>query len=148
MKVILLQSVKGIGQKGEIKEVKDGFARNFLIARNLAKAATAQVVAGHEAEKKNAFEHDEKMRSDAQALKQKIESLTLQAQLKTNSEGIIFGSLQPKDIAQLLKEKGIVVSKDQIKINSPIKKIGTSNVDVELYKDISARLTVAVTGKS
>lgn len=148
MKVILLQSVKGIGQKGEIKEVKDGFARNFLIARNLAKAATSQVVASYEAEKKNISEHDEKMRSDAQALKIKIESLTLQAQLKTNSEGIIFGSLQPKDIAQLLKEKGIAVSKDQIKINSPIKKIGASNVDIELYKDISARLTVAVTGKS
>lgn len=144
MKIILLKSVKDLGQKGEIKKVKEGYGRNFLIARGLAKLATSSVISERESEVKNLQEHELKLKKDAEDLKRKIESAVLSANVATNDQGIVFGSLNVKDIVKLLKEKGIVIDKSQIDLKSPIKKLGETAIKVNLYKkEIIANLKVA-----
>ena len=144
MKVILLKSIKDLGQKGDVKEVKEGYGRNFLLARGLAVLATQGAVSSHRSELKNLAEHELKLEKDAEALKQKIETAPFLAHVSTNDQGIVFGSINTKDIVDLLKEKGIIVNKAQLEIKSPIKKIGESIVKINLYKNIKADLKIRV----
>lgn len=147
MKVILLQSIKDLGQKGDVKEVKEGYGRNFLLARGLAVLATQGAVSSRQSELKNLAEHEAKLKKDAEILKQKIESSPLLAHVSTNEHGIVFGSINAKDITDLLKEKGITVDKSQLEIKSPIKKIGETVVKINLYKNIEADLKLRVESK-
>ena len=144
MKVILLKSVKGIGQKDDVKEVKDGYGTNFLVARGLAVMVTPQVLAEYESRKKNTSQHHSKLEKDALALKEKIEGMILNAELSASDSGAVFGSLGVKEVTGLLKAKDINIDKSQIKMNSPIKKIGESKIQIDLYKDISAELKINV----
>ncbi len=147
MKVILLQSIKDLGQKGDVKEVKEGYGRNFLLARGLAVLATQGAVSSRQSELKNLAEHEAKLKKDAEILKQKIEAAPLLAHVSTNEQGVVFGSINVKDIADLLKEKGIAVDKTQLEIKSPIKKIGETIVKINLYKNIKADLKLKVESK-
>jgi|SRR3989339_190851 len=147
MKIILLKSVKDLGQKGDIKEVKEGYGRNFLLARGLAVLATQEAVSSHQSELKNLSEHEAKLKKSAEVLKQKIEEAPLLAHVSTNAQGVVFGSLGVKDIIDLLKEKGIVLDKSQIEIKSPIKKIGETVVKIDLHKNIQADLKIKIDSK-
>ena len=148
MKVILLKSIKDLGQKGDVKEVKEGYGRNFLLARGLAILATQGAVSFRQSELKNLAEHELKLEKDAEILKQKIEQSPLLAHVSTNEHGVVFGSINVKDITDLLKEKGIVVDKSQIEIKSPIKKIGATIVKINLYKNVKADLKIIVESKN
>lgn len=141
MKVILLADVKKVGKKGEIKEVSDGYARNFLIARNLAVAASndsMKVLA-----KQNADEaaRQAELKAEAEALKAKLAEMTLE--FKVNSKnGVVFNSVSTKQIQEALKQKGITIDKRKIIDNQPITSLGYSNIKIELYKGVIGTIKV------
>lgn len=141
MKVILLADVKKVGKKGEIKEVSDGYARNFLIARNLAVAASndsMKVLA-----KQNADEaaRQAELKAEAEALSAKLATMTLE--FKVNSKnGVVFNSVSTKQIQEALKQKGITIDKRKIIDNQPITSLGYSNIKIELYKGVIGTIKV------
>lgn len=141
MKVILLADVKKVGKKGEIKEVSDGYARNFLIARNLAVAASndsMKVLA-----KQNADEaaRQAELKAEAEALSAKLATMTLE--FKVNSKnGVVFNSVSTKQIQEALRQKGITIDKRKIIDNQPITSLGYSNIKIELYKGVIGTIKV------
>ncbi|MEE0060647.1 MAG: 50S ribosomal protein L9 [Acutalibacteraceae bacterium] len=146
MKVILLQDVKGTGKKGELVEVSDGYARNFLLPKKAAKKATAQAMSElKNAEESKAFKIEEDKKA-ANASKDVIESKSLNITAKAGQGGRLFGSVTAKEIAQELKKQfNINVDKRKISLDADIKAFGTYNADVKLYTGIVAKLKVVVT---
>ena len=144
MKVILKADVKGQGKKGEIINVSDGYARNFLFKNDLAAEATAQVVnnariSAEAAEHRKAVE-----KAAALELKKKLDAETVMVKIKVGESGKLFGALNTQNIADALASKGYEVDKKKIVISEPIKALGRYTVGVKLYAEISARLTVVV----
>ena len=144
MKVILKADVKGQGKKGEIINVSDGYARNFLFKNNLAAEATAQVVnnariSAEAAEHRKAVE-----KAAAQELKKKLDADSVTVKIKVGESGKLFGALNTQNIADALAQKGYEVDKKKIVIAEPIKALGRYTVGVKLYAEISAKLTVVV----
>lgn len=134
MKVILLSDVKKVGKKDDVVEVSDGYARNFLIKRKLAVAYTkgsSKILDEQLAIKK---EHEAQLKKEAEALKKKLETMKLEFSLSAGKEGQVFGSISTKQINQALQEKGIEVDKRKIKLDVPVSSLGTTNVEVDLYK--------------
>lgn len=146
MKVILLQDVKGTGKKGELVEVSDGYARNFLLPKKAAKKATAQAMSElKNAEESKAFKIEEDKKA-ANASKAVIESKSLNITAKAGQGGRLFGSVTAKEIAQELKKQfNINVDKRKISLDADIKAFGTYNADIKLYTGIVAKLKVVVT---
>lgn len=134
MKVILLSDVKKVGKKDDVVEVSDGYARNFLIKRKLAVAYTkgsSKILDEQLAIKK---EHEAQLKKEAEALKKKLETMKLEFSLSAGKEGQVFGSISTKQIHQALQEKEIEVDKRKIKLDVPVSSLGTTNVEVDLYK--------------
>lgn len=134
MKVILLSDVKKVGKKDDVVEVSDGYARNFLIKRKLAVAYTkgsSKILDEQLAIKK---EHEAQLKKEAEELKKKLETMKLEFSLSAGKEGQVFGSISTKQIYQALQEKGIEVDKRKIKLDVPVSSLGTTNVEVDLYK--------------
>lgn len=145
MKVILLQDVKGTGKKGELKEVSDGYARNFLLPKNLAKKATAQAMSElKNAEESKAFKIEEDKKK-ANAEKAKLEGKSINIKAKAGQGGRLFGSVTAKEIsAELKKQFGINIDKRKISLDVDIKAFGTYNAEVKLYTGIVAKVKVVV----
>lgn len=141
MKVILLQDVAKLGKKGDVKEVADGYGRNFLIKRGLAVMESSTSKKVLEKQKEEARELDEQNRKDAQELKQLIETKTLTFKVKAK-EGRVSGSISSKQIEEAMKKEGITIDKRKIKDSEPLNTLGTFNVKVELYKDVLATIKV------
>ena len=146
MKVILLQDVKGTGKKGELVEVSDGYARNFLLPKKVAKKATAQAMSElKNAEESKAFKIEEEKKA-ANAAKAVIEGKSLTIKAKAGQGGRLFGSVTAKEIAtELKKQFSLNVDKRKISLDMDIKAFGTYNADVKLYTGIVAKLKVVVT---
>lgn len=145
MKVVLLQDVKSIGKRGELVNVSDGYARNFLLPRKLAKEANAQAMnelKNAEAAKEYKIKTEtEKAQSSADALSGK----TVKIYAKAGQGGKIFGSVTAKELSEEIKKQfGVEVEKRKIVLESDIKAFGTYNFDVKFYSGISATMTVAV----
>lgn len=134
MKVILIQDVPKLGKKGEVKEVKDGYGRNFLLKRNLAVLSNAQNMAKLNQEKKQQAVEEEKARKKAEELKKQIEELTLEFGLNVGKEGNTFGQISGKQIAQELAKKGIEIDRRRILFDTPVDSLGTTNVGIDLYR--------------
>ncbi len=144
MKVILLEDVKNVGKKGEVKEVADGYARNFLIRNKKAVAATEQANAILAKQKADKAHQDELDRLAAVELKEKLEKIVLKFSLKQGDKGRVFGSISTKQISdELKKNHGYDVDKRKMHTEA-IASIGFSKVSVELYKGVNATLTVEV----
>ena len=141
MKVIFLKDVKKQGKKGEIKEVKDGFA-NYLIQQKVAVVASDVNLGRLERANANKKAMDDMNRELAQKEKGKIEKITLSFPVKTGEQDRVFGSISVKQIISELKNKGFDIDKKSIKIISPINSLGFHNVEIELYKDVVATLKV------
>ena len=141
MKIILLEDVKKQGKKGEVIEVKDGYA-NFLIKNKQATVANTSGLnrLQKEVEAKKAQEQQDIQ--NAEKLKKELEKLELSFAVKTGAGDKVFGSVSPKQIADALKEKGISIDKKQIKINDTLSTLGYHDVEVELHKKVSAKVKV------
>lgn len=144
MKVILLSHIKGIGQKGDVKEVSDGYFHNFLAPRKLAAPATSSQVGHIHAQQAKAVERLENMKESATAVKAKVEGKTLVLTEKASEAGKLYASVHQKEIAKALREQlNVEVPEKNIEVE-PIKSIGDFAIKVNLYKDTSATLTLQV----
>lgn len=143
MKVIFLKDLKNQGKKGEIKEVKDGYAKNFLIKNGYAIKETKESLKILDRENKQAQELDEKNKKEAKELKQKLEQEKIKFQVKTGKNDKVFGSISVKQIKDKLDEK-YKIDKKQIIINNPISSLGFHGVEIHLYKDIIAKIKIEV----
>lgn len=143
MKVILKEDVKSLGKKESLVNVSDGYARNFLFPRGLAVEATSSNL--NEMASKKEAERTKKERELAQARKlaDKIKSITLVIKAKAGENGKLFGSITNKDIADKLKsDHNLDIDKKKIYMEDAIKSLGTTEVEIKLYTDVSAKLTV------
>ena len=145
MKVIFLKDVKGKGKKGEIKQVPDGYANNFLIPNGLASAANEGAV--RKLEHMNSVEqmHKEKEIEAAQKVANKLESITLVIKTKAGEGGRLFGSITTKHIADELKQLKIDIDKRKIVLDNPIRTIGITEVPIKLHTQVKAILKVQTT---
>lgn len=147
MKVILTADVKGQGKKGEVINVSDGYARNFLFKNGLATEATAAALNSVKL-KQEADEHRRAVeRAAALELAEKLKTAEVVVRIKVGENGKLFGSLQSQAIADALANQGIEVDKKKIVLAEPIKTLGTYTVVVKPYAEISAKLTVKVVGE-
>ena len=143
MQVIFIKDLKKQGKKGEIKEVKDGYAENFLIKNGYAVKKSATSMKILEQEQENARRQDELSRKQALETKEKLEKETIVFQVKTGEHDKVFGSISAKQIKERLKD--YKVDKKQIILNSPLSTIGFHEVEIVLYKDIKAKVKVQLT---
>ena len=145
MKVILLQDVKGKGKKGQMLEVSDGYARNYMLPKKMAVEATADAVNTMRMNDKAAAEKAAKERAEAVELSKKLREMTLVVTAKGGGAGRLFGSVTNQEIADSLKaNSGIVLDKRKIVISEPIKSVGTYTVQCKLGYEITAPLTVKI----
>lgn len=145
MKVILLQDVKGKGKKGQMIEVSDGYARNFMLPKKLAVEATPDAINTMRMNDKATQERIAKEKAEALELSKQLRALTLVVTAKGGGAGRLFGSVTNQEIADALKAKsGIVLDKRKIVIADPIKAVGTYTVNCKLGYEITAPLTVKI----
>ncbi|MBQ7858202.1 MAG: 50S ribosomal protein L9 [Oscillospiraceae bacterium] len=145
MKVILLQDVKGKGKKGQMIEVSDGYARNFMLPRKLAVEATTDAINTMRMNDKATQERIAREKAEAMALSTKLREMTLVVTAKGGGSGRLFGSVTNQEIADALKAKaGITIDKRKIVIADPIKTVGTYTVTCKLGYEITAPLTVKI----
>lgn len=138
MKVILRNNFDQLGKIGEVVDVKDGFARNFLIPRGIAYPAVAGNIRALEEEKVQIAKKQAKELESAQSLSSELEKVSITIPVKVGEEDKIFGSVTAQMIADSLKEKGFGVDRRKIEINEPIKSLGIYSVNVKLYQDVTA----------
>lgn len=147
MKVILTQDVAKIGKAGEIKEVADGHARNFLIPQKLAVAATPETIAQAEAIAEQRAKKAEIELQEVEKMAEGMEGFELTISAKTGEEGKLFGSITAEKIAEELSKNGFKVEKKMVDLKEPIKEIGESSVVVNLPHGLEANITVIVKGE-
>lgn len=144
MKVLLKNDVPKIGRKGELLEVKEGYARNFLIPNGLAVEATGGTIKQYEEDKKAQERRKTKEKEDAQALAAKIKGTTLILRHKAGEEGRLFGSITSAEVAEALHQKGFQIDKKQIVLDEPIRLVGSHEVKIKLHTEVTASLHVEV----
>ena len=145
MKVILLQDVKGKGKKGQMLEVSDGYARNYMLPKKLAIEATADAMNTKKMNDKAAAEKEAKERAAALDTSRKLRELTVVVKAKGGGAGRLFGSVTTQEIADALKTAaGITLDKRKIVLADPIKSVGTYTVQCKLGYEITAPLTVKI----
>lgn len=144
MKVLLLTDVKGTGKKGEIKEVADGYANNFLIKTGKARRADNEALSENKNRKEASDYHKEQERLAAVALGEKIKNLTLIIKIKCGENGKAFGSITSKEIADELAKGGYAIDKRKIELKDPIKNVGDYSVNVRLHQTVQVKLNLKV----
>ena len=145
MKVILMQDVKGKGKKGQMIDVSDGYARNYMLPRKIAVEATADAVNTMRMNDKAAAEKAAKERAEALEISKKLREMTLVVTAKGGGAGRLFGSVTNQEIADALaKNAGIKLDKRKIVISDPIKSVGTYTVNCKLGYEITAPLSVKI----
>ena len=148
MKVILLEDVKSLGKKGEIVNVNDGYARNFILKKNLGLEATGKNLNDLKLQQQNAAKVDKEKLEAAQALAKDLEDKSVTVKIQAGVEGKVFGSISSKEIAlEAKKQLGMDIDKKKIVIPDAIKSLGTYNVNIKLHKDVVGKLAVKVEAK-
>ncbi|MFD1431898.1 50S ribosomal protein L9 [Lacticaseibacillus yichunensis] len=148
MKVIFTQDVRGKGKRGEVKEVPDGYAQNFLIKNGKAKAATSQAMSALQGQQKLEAKKEAAAKAEAVAVKTRLEddNTVVQIQSKAGEDARLFGSIPSKQIATALeKQYEIKVDKRKINLPEPIRALGYRNVPVDLYPGVTATIRVHIT---
>ena len=146
MKVILKQDVKKVGKRGEIVDVSDGYARNYLIARGLAVVETKRSLEILDEQKAEAAALEAQKEAEAKAVAEKLDKMTLTFYVKSGAEGRVFGSVSTKQIASSLEKQGVKIDKRKILDTYPIQTLGTTKVRVELHKNVIGTINVKLVG--
>lgn len=145
MKVILIEDVKSLGKKGEIVEVNDGYARNFILAKKLGLEATPRNLNDLKLKKANEEKVAKEQYAEAVAFSEKLSKLKVVLQIKAGEGGRTFGSVSTKEIAQAAQEQlGVELDKKKMQLPSPIKTVGTHMVPIRLHPKVTAELKVIV----
>lgn len=144
MKVILREDIDNLGRIGDVVNVKDGFARNYLIPRELAFIATEKAMKSIAIEKKKYLKRIEKEKEHAEELAQKLSELQISIAMKVGEEGKLYGSVSPLMISQELELRGFNIDKKNIIIEEPIKTLGVFDIKVKLHPDILTSLKIWV----
>lgn len=147
MQVILLKDIPGFGKSGEIKKAADGYARNFLFRKQMAKPVSLQILNQLKTEKDIYEKNLQKEKNGAEIIKQKIEKIKLVFEVKTKESGRPFGSITKKTIVDELGKRGIILSKEQIAAE-PIKALGDYKIKIKLRQNVEASLNILVETKN
>jgi large subunit ribosomal protein L9 len=147
MKVLLIKDVKSLGKAGEIKEVKDGYGKNFLIGKGFAKHATDEVLKAHQEEQERKAQEEAKEIASLKAMAEKLDKLKIEIHKKLGETGHLFGSVTKDEVAHaLLDQHNIEIDKKHIDTKSNIKMVGSHNLDLKLGPGNHATLHVEVIG--
>lgn len=144
MKVILLQDVKGQGKKGEVVDVNEGYARNFLLKKGLAEIATATKLNDLNQKKSSADFHKAEEVKATKILAEQIKGKTFTVKIKAGQNGKVFGSVTGGNISDALAEAGYAIDKKKIILPQPIKTLGTYDIDLKLMEGIISKIIVSV----
>jgi len=142
MKVIFLQDVKGQGKKGQVKDLSEGYVRNFLLPQGLAKLASDGNLKTLELQTASEQKRKEKEKEDAQVLGKRLEEMTVVLKTKAGEGGRLFGAITSKQIAEALAAQGIKIDKRKIELDDPIRTLGVTQVLVKLHPEVKAKLSV------
>ncbi|WCN37888.1 50S ribosomal protein L9 [Aneurinibacillus uraniidurans] len=144
MKVIFLQDVKGQGKKGEIKEVSEGYARNFLLKKGLAQVATEGNMKMQQAHQKSEAKRKQEELEEAKKLAKIMEETEITIKAKSGEGGRLFGGVSTKQIAEELKKAGFKVDKRKILLDDPIRTLGYTNVPIKVHQEVTTTMKVHV----
>jgi large subunit ribosomal protein L9 len=147
VKVILTSDVAQIGKSGELKEVAEGFARNFLIPKSLAVPAAGGAYRAWQHDIASREEKRRREREEAEIAAQRITSTTLTMGVKVGEGGKLYGSITAKDIADALGRRGIVVDRHKVDLSEPLKSLGTYKVAIKVYAGLTSEVTIIVEPK-
>jgi len=147
LKVILTTDVESLGKSGELKEVAEGYARNFLLPRRMAVPATGGAYRAWQHDIASREEKRKREREDAEIAAQRISSTTLTMGVKVGEGGKLYGSITAKDIADALGRRGIVVDRHKVDLDEPLKMLGTYKVAVKVFPGLTPEVTIAVEPK-
>ena len=147
MEVILLKDVDSLGKEGDVLNVKDGYARNFLIPQKLAAAASPDMLNMVESKKKKKVKQEEKRKQEAQGVAKKIADSSFTIAVEAGVEDKIFGTVTAEMIKNTLRQEGVEVDKRDIVMEEPIKKLGVYQIPVKLHPDVIAELRVWIVKK-
>lgn len=149
MEIILMEKVVNLGQLGDIVKVKDGYARNFLIPQGKAKRATAANREAFEVRRAELERQQSELLARAQARAQQLEGLVLAISQKAGVDGRLFGSVGNVDVVEALKIQGFEAAKTEVRLlNGPLKTVGEHPVTLVLHTDVTATVTISVSGSS
>ncbi|MBI2865753.1 MAG: 50S ribosomal protein L9 [Chloroflexi bacterium] len=145
MKIVLLQDVPGLGQAGQVKEVADGYGRNYLLPRRLAELATAAALSQVEQLKAKAVRARARVEADLRELGQLLEGMEVTIRARAGAEGKLFGSVTSAQIAEeLSRQMGRPIDRHQVLLEDPLRQLGSHPVQVRLGADVTPTITVAV----
>ena len=142
MKVIFIKDVKGKGRSSDIKEVKDGYAQNFLIRNGYAVAYTARSKEILDIENKNKAEALEKEIKECEKIKDELKDIVLTFKVKTGKQDQVFGSVSTKQISSELEKRGYKIDKKKIALDEPISSLGYHEININLHRKVKAKVTV------
>jgi large subunit ribosomal protein L9 len=145
--VLLREDIDNLGARGEIVRVKAGYARNYLLPRNLAVEATPNNVRQIEGERAALAKREAKDRTQAEAQAEQLRNLTLSFERKVGEAGVLYGSVTSMDIAHALQEKGYEIDRRKVYLREPIKRFGNYSVPLRLHRDVTIELPISVLGE-
>jgi large subunit ribosomal protein L9 len=145
MKILLWQDVDKLGKRGEVVDVRDGYARNFIFPRRLGSKPTPSMYKEFELEKRRSAKQEAVLVSESKAVAEKMAGVTsVSIEVNTNEEGHLYGAVTPSMVAEALKDQGLKIEPRAIEIAEPIKQVGTYEVTVNLHRDVQPKLKVWV----
>ncbi len=148
MQIILIDRVEGLGQLGDVVKVKDGYARNFLIPSGKARRATSAALVEFEARRAELERVQAEKTAAAQALADRVNGVVLHITANAGPDGRLFGSVTNADIAEGLAKFGVEIERGMIRMpNGPLKEVGEAKLEIGIYADITAEITVTVAGE-
>ncbi len=144
MKIILLDDVAKVGRRGEVRDVSDGYARNFLIPKKLALSATAGNLQNLEHIKRQQDAKAGRIKGEADTLRQRIEETMYEEKRQASEEGKLFGSVTAQDLVDFLGRQGVKIERRRVQLDEPIKTLGETSVPIRLHPEVTAQLRVNV----
>lgn len=144
MKVVFLKDVKGQGKKGDVKEISDGYVRNFLLPKGLVSVATDGSLKVLDQQQKSEAKRKEQEKQDAEALAAKMKEMTVTIKAKSGEGGRLFGAITSKQIAEELEKAKLKIDKRKILLDDAIRTMGVTNVSVKLHHEVTATIKVHV----